>query len=288
MNGHQPAPPDAARSAGVNRVLAARILTATVLGTLFVAGTLWLPPWAVGGLVAIAGFVAALEWAALAGIVGNAGRMLYALLTLAAAASIQFAIGAGGPIDGVLIAAAAWWLLAGVWIIAYELCGHPVVHAAAPLAVAGWLAIVPTLLAIWMLLARAPLALLGLFALVWSADILAFFGGRAFGHRRLAQRVSPGKTWEGLLIALLGTTAIAALVAVYLRPDGWLPLVLLAALTVVLSVIGDLLESLLKRLRGVKDSGALLPGHGGVLDRVDSILAAAPTFTLGLAAMEYL
>ncbi len=280
--------------AGLTGVLAERVLTAVVLGTLFVAGTLWLPLWVVGVMVAVAGFIAAFEWAALAGLGSPQARSLYAVTTLLFAL-VLVALGRAAADDLValgyrlltviLAGAGIWWLVAGIWIIAYERYERPAVRAAVPLAVAGWLAIVPALAAVWQLLTVAPAALLALFALVWSADIFAFFVGRAFGRRRLAPRVSPGKTWEGLLAALIGTTLLAVLVTRYRFPEQWPQLAFLAILTVIASVIGDLLESLLKRLRGVKDSGSLLPGHGGVLDRVDSILAAAPIFTFGLAVL---
>ncbi len=290
MNGRGSAPLAIARRAGLNEVLAERILTAVLLGTLFVAGTLWLPAWVVGGLVAVVGFIAAREWAALVGMRSSAVRSLYAATTVLFALLLStLCRAAPGEANHLLIvvlgAAVAWWLLAGAWVIVYERCEQPAVRAIAPLAAAGWMAIIPALLAVWQLLQSAPLALLALFGLVWSADILAFFAGRAFGRRRLAQHVSPGKTWEGLLVALAGTTAAAALLTFFLTPEQWPWLAVLAILTVIASVVGDLLESLLKRLHGVKDSGTVLPGHGGVLDRVDSILAAAPIFTLGLAAM---
>lgn len=268
-------------------MLAARITTAALLGTLFVGGTLWAPPWLVGTLVAVAGYIGALEWAALAGIASAAARHAYAALTLTIAVLLCFVPAAVDAHSAVFATATLWWVLAAAWIVSFERSERPAVRARLPLAACGWLAMPPALLAIWQLLAAAPYALLALFALVWSADILAFFAGRRWGRRRLAPHVSPGKTWAGLYGGLVGTTGLAALAAGVLRPGAWLPLVLLAFGTCVLAVVGDLLESLLKRLRGVKDSGTLLPGHGGVLDRVDSILAAAPAFTLGLIAMGY-
>jgi phosphatidate cytidylyltransferase len=123
--------------------------------------------------------------------------------------------------------------------------------------------------------------------LVWLADIGAFFAGRRWGRRKLAVHVSPSKSWEGVaggvLAALGGAAAAIVLVG---EPIEEVPLLLaLVVVTVVASVLGDLTESLFKREAGLKDSGALLPGHGGVLDRIDSLLAAAPVFVLGLGWM---
>jgi phosphatidate cytidylyltransferase len=116
------------------------------------------------------------------------------------------------------------------------------------------------------------------------ADSAAYLVGSRLGRRKLAPRLSPGKTWEGLLAALIaaGLSLLLAGVLLGLSPPVALLLMLLGAVTVALSVVGDLFESWLKRRRGRKDSGALLPGHGGVLDRIDSMTAAAPVFALGL------
>ena len=118
--------------------------------------------------------------------------------------------------------------------------------------------------------------------LVWCADIGAYFIGRAFGKRKLAVRVSPGKSWAGLVGGLVTSLAVALGLAGYFKvPTQQLPWVLLgAALVVLFSVVGDLTESMFKRQVGIKDSSQLLPGHGGVLDRIDSLTAAVPVFTL--------
>jgi phosphatidate cytidylyltransferase len=124
--------------------------------------------------------------------------------------------------------------------------------------------------------------ILSLMLLVWGADIGAYFFGRAFGKRKLAPRVSPGKSWAGFFGGLFTSVCIAAGLALYLQvPVSQLFVVLLCAAVVVLfSVVGDLTESMFKRQMGIKDSSQLLPGHGGVLDRIDSLTAAAPVFAL--------
>ena len=126
--------------------------------------------------------------------------------------------------------------------------------------------------------------LLYLLSLVWIADTGAYFSGRKFGKHKLAPTISPGKTWEGLVGGLLAN--LVWIISIYQLSSGWglgLPQFLLISLaTTLISVVGDLFESILKREAGVKDSGKLLPGHGGVLDRVDSVIAAAPVFVAGI------
>ena len=135
---------------------------------------------------------------------------------------------------------------------------------------------------------QGPHWVLYLLVLVWVADSGAFFAGRQFGRTRLAPKVSPGKTWEGVLGGLTACALFAFGYAHYLELQGAVltGFVLVSLVTVLFSVAGDLLESLLKRQRGVKDSGTLIPGHGGILDRIDSLFAAAPVFLLGLRWIE--
>ena len=267
--------------------LIARILTATVLGGGMVYGTLRLPAEVMAAAFALILFGAAVEWAALAGLVTRLARGSYAAVTVAAALGCALALDAEGALLKIVLGVGcAGWCGATVWIIQYQRHEGPRLDNPVVLAVLGWLALIPALAALLSLLARGPALLLALFALVWGADIFAYFGGKRFGKRRLASRVSPGKTWEGLMSALLGTQALALAGAGLLKPMSLGALLALTAVTFVASVVGDLLESLLKRLRGVKDSGNLLPGHGGLLDRIDSLLAAAPVFTLGLILME--
>jgi phosphatidate cytidylyltransferase len=124
--------------------------------------------------------------------------------------------------------------------------------------------------------------------LVWVADSGAYFAGRALGKRKLAPRVSPGKTWAGFWGGLIACAALALCVAWWRPPSALLIWLALAVVVAAYSVVGDLTESLGKRFAGLKDSGTLIPGHGGVLDRFDSLLAAAPVLALGLQLMERL
>jgi phosphatidate cytidylyltransferase len=163
------------------------------------------------------------------------------------------------------------------------------VTSPAALCAIGWLVLIATWLAIVQIQARSPGMLLALMAIVWIADTAAYFSGRRFGRRKLAPSISPGKTWEGVYGALFAVGAYALALLPLAARNGyaqtltvgavvaWVALVLLLA---AMSVTGDLFESLLKRQRGVKDSGHVLPGHGGVLDRIDALTAAMPAAAL--------
>jgi phosphatidate cytidylyltransferase len=157
------------------------------------------------------------------------------------------------------------------------------------LALVGWLVLLATWMALVQMQARSPGLLLAMMAIVWIADTAAYFAGRRFGRRKLAPSISPGKTWEGVYGALLAAGIYAGVLLLFAHDLGytrdlssgaaatWLAMVLLLA---ALSVVGDLFESQLKRQRGIKDSGTLLPGHGGILDRIDALTAAMPAAAL--------
>jgi len=258
-------------------LLRTRVITALVLAPLVIAAIYLLPLPLCAAFFWLIAAAGAWEWAGLAGIGGRAGRGL-CLLVLAALALGSWFVPDLWP--WVLWLGAAFWVLAGVAVLTYPRGGRitvtPLVAVPAGLIVAwsAWLALVVIRThpggASWVL---------WLLLLVWGADIGAYFAGRAFGRRKLAPAVSPGKTWEGLF----GGAAVSLLVTlVLLVPMGafslaWVPLVLVL---VAVSGFGDLFESVMKRARGVKDSGALLPGHGGALDRIDSVVAALPVFAL--------
>lgn len=175
------------------------------------------------------------------------------------------------------------WLFAAWWVKAYPQktdtwFSKPVLFYV------GFVLIVATISGMFYLWSQSPWWLLYAMGLVWCADSGAYFAGRAFGKHKLAPTVSPKKTLEGMFGGLLLCGVVIALVSVYLldlQHDQLLVFVLLSLLASVISVLGDLLESMIKRKAGVKDSGTLLPGHGGLLDRIDSLLATIPIFALG-------
>jgi phosphatidate cytidylyltransferase len=274
-------------------MLKTRILTAAVLipATLAALFLLSAPAWAAVTLVVVV--VAAGEWANLAGY-RRPARLLFVAGTLGIAGALLFAPasgfggGAGWPAVIPLVvcgsATVFWLLLAPLWLTA----GWRVESRLA-LAATGWLVLIATWVALVQIQARSPALLLALMAVVWIADTAAYFTGRAFGRRPLAPAISPGKTWEGVYGALAATALYALGLLVFAPGVGgpWAASPWAAALWVALllalaavSIVGDLFESLLKRQRGLKDSGRILPGHGGVLDRIDALLAAMPAAAL--------
>ena len=156
------------------------------------------------------------------------------------------------------------------------------------MAVVGWLVLLPTGMAMLDLRAASPQPwwLLGVMGLVWMADISAYFAGRKFGKTKLAPSISPGKTWEGVAGAMLGVMVYVAVVLVISGMKMHYTWFVYAAFGVALSVIGDLFESAIKRQAGVKDSGSLLPGHGGLLDRIDALTSTLPLAALALILMK--
>jgi phosphatidate cytidylyltransferase len=275
-------------------MLKTRIATAIVLLAVFLVALFLFPPWGWAAFALVVLTVAAHEWAALAHLAGTA-RTLYALAIPALTAAVLAATGIGvGAVAHplalwVYAASVAFWAFgATVWL--RTLPPHP---SAALVLVLGCLVLIPTGVALVALRNAGPWILLMVMAVVWIADIAAYFAGRAFGRRKLAPRVSPGKTWEGVLGAFAATTAYAIAVRA-LAPIGLTPVLLGGVLFLAFvwlltaaSIVGDLLESALKRQAGLKDSGTVLPGHGGVLDRIDALTSVLPlaalVMTLGVA-----
>jgi phosphatidate cytidylyltransferase len=178
--------------------------------------------------------------------------------------------------------ATAWWFIALAWISLAPTRVHPLGAA-----FAGLVALVPCWLALVHLATQThpgPGWVLFTLVVVWAADTGAFFAGKFFGRVPLAPRVSPKKTWEGVLGGLLLSGLVAALGGYWLGVTGF-PFISLCVAVAALSVVGDLTESMLKRASGLKDSGSLFPGHGGMLDRIDSVTAAAPALVFGLLVL---
>ncbi len=184
-----------------------------------------------------------------------------------------------------MLAGLTWWLVALAWVVRFQQ-GQAADAMNCPLVrlLVGWLILVPAWVAVVVLHstpALGPWMVLYLVFLVATADSAAYFVGRRFGKRRLASNVSPGKTLEGVAGALLATTIFATVAGLAF---GFVPLlgfVVVSLITALASILGDLSESVFKRRAGLKDSGSIVPGHGGILDRIDSYTAAAPIFVLG-------
>jgi phosphatidate cytidylyltransferase len=258
-----------------------RIVTAVVVAVLFLGVLLFLPPLATVIVLTALVLAGAWEWSAFLRASHIRARIAYVVLVALLLPAVWSATAAPKGLRVVLVAAVVWWVLALIWII-FAPRRVTVWSAGA----AGVLALVPAWLALVRLLDLSDGAHWVLFTLllVWSADIGAYFAGHRFGRLRLAPEVSPGKTWEGVLggFALSAIVAVAGSAWFVLPAYTFVPLCLAA---VAFSIVGDLTESLLKRFAGVKDSGTLFPGHGGVMDRIDSVTGAAPVLFFGLTLL---
>lgn len=269
-------------------MLKARIVTAVVLLALLLAALFGLPEslWAILmlGLPLFGGR----EWGALAGY-SRGGAWAYGAISAVAGGGLLAWLGEGGVVRLSLEQSAVAALL-GIsflfWLLAAPLWLARGWHSRRPafLALVGWIVLLPTWLALVGLRAESPWLLLGVMAVVWVADSAAYFAGRRFGKNKLAPAISPGKTWEGVAGAMVGVCLYAAAVATYSGVSlMWVPAAL--ALTA-FSIEGDLFESWMKRQAGLKDSGSIFPGHGGILDRVDALTSSLPLAALSILALQ--
>ncbi|WP_456268159.1 phosphatidate cytidylyltransferase [Kushneria sp. AK178] len=255
------------------RVMTALAIGPTSLVLLFVLGGGWFATF-VGILVA----ASAWEWSNLSGGESLKDRALFTI-TVIALMALGWSSGAALHTWPLWIALAGW-LLCLYWVVSYPEQADQWQSRGVRYAMGLW-ALLPCWVGL-LLLRESPIWLLYVLFLVWGADIAAYFAGRAYGNRKLAPRVSPGKSWAGVYGALGGTVVLALLMALWqgMGVGQTLVLIVISAVVTAASVLGDLNESMLKRYRGIKDSGNLLPGHGGLLDRIDSLTAAIPIFAL--------
>jgi phosphatidate cytidylyltransferase len=266
-------------------MLRTRVITAIVLLAVFLPVTLFAPIGAFGALIAFVLVFAAWEWARLLKL-GSAGPVIYAMVAAVALVASTLLGTEHEPPQSVFEAAVIFWVLAGPFVLlrkptlakgawrAFLLLAGIVVFAAC------WHALVAAR-------TRGVSFVLSLLLVVWLADIGAYFAGKAFGRHKLAPAISPGKTWEGavggwLAVLIVATAAFAlhafepTLYSALLERLGAVRTLVTLTVLVAFSVVGDLFESMLKRQAGVKDSSGLLPGHGGVLDRIDALLPVLP------------
>lgn len=260
-------------------MLKTRALTAAVLLAGFGAALFFLPQSGWIAFCAVLLALAAWEWGGLASL-APLGRLVYSGALVLLFLAIPQLAGAYAPAWVYTAAGLFWVVLAPLWLSRSSRVGG------APLLLAvGVLVLVPAGAALVELRAGHPGLLLAVLGTVWISDSAAYFVGRRFGRRKLAPSISPGKTWEGVAGALIAVALYALAWAALGAPDNrWLGVpqalaAILLALAVV-GIIGDLFESLIKRQAGVKDSGNLLPGHGGVLDRIDAPVAMLPLAVL--------
>jgi phosphatidate cytidylyltransferase len=277
-------------------MLRQRILTAAVLLFGLLGAIFYLPPLYWSGLMALVSAVAAWEWGGLAGLRAR-GRIVFGGLQLLLCGLLLYMgvlgddFGSGGAMPFLLLCVAAlfWCLIVPFWLWRRWRLGQGawgrllLLFLGSVLILAMWAAFL-------VLRALHPGALLMALSIAWVSDIFAYFVGRGFGKRKLAPEISPGKTWAGVYGALAGVLAYWLLIT-FLCGNfiAWgilaVPFVLLLVL---LGILGDLFESLLKRQAGIKDSSHILPGHGGMLDRIDSLMAILPCATLLFVLVPYL
>jgi len=279
-------------------MLKQRVITALVLTLIFLASLFWLPIPLFAVFSAVIVLLAAWEWSNMAGFIRLRGRFAYvfaiAVLLALVAIYLNIITFTRDPFEplimavsaeryrGLLVLGVGWWALALLWVQGYPssalLWSHRPVRA-----LMGALVLIPTWIALTYVRAQPEGAWLVLMivTVVAMADIGGYFVGRRYGRHKLAVNVSPGKTWQGFAGGVAANLCLA--LVLWLGTSFSLTVVLLLVIpTSLVSVLGDLLESMVKRERGIKDSGGLLPGHGGVLDRVDGLTAAAPVFALVL------
>jgi phosphatidate cytidylyltransferase len=256
-----------------------RVTTAAVLIAVLLTVLLWLPPIATVIALSVVVLAGAWEWSAFLRITRSWQRWLYVAVVAVLLPIVWRFTQSQDGLKLILWIAVVWWVVALGWVMF-----APRLVSSSAAAIAGVLALVPAWIALMRLrldFERGAEWVLFALILVQVADIGAFFVGRRFGRHRLAPNVSPGKTWEGVI----GGVVASALVAILGSGHFGIPLlqfVPLCLAVVAFSIVGDLTESLLKRFAGLKDSGRLFPGHGGVMDRIDSVTGAAPVLFFGL------
>jgi phosphatidate cytidylyltransferase len=257
-------------------MLRQRVITAVIMACLVIGAIFWLPQNVTAVVITLVVLAGAWEWGGFLGLKQPLARLGY-VLVIAACIAFVWSQGMSSARAGQLLSAAAiWWFIALLWILTI-----PGMVNRGSAALAGILVLVPAWLALIRLHQQAPFWLLFLLLLVVAADVGAYFAGRQFGRHKLAPKVSPGKTWEGVLGGIAAAAAMAVVGTAWFEVDV-AEFIGVCAIAVIASIIGDLTESMFKRHAGLKDSGTILPGHGGVLDRMDSVTAAAPVFMLGM------
>ena len=275
-------------------VLKQRILTGLVLAPIMIGGIFYLPMMQFMVFIGVITALGAWEWANLSGIQNKLGRVAYtAVISIILYGLWYFDLDQN---SNLLYVAFAWWLSAFVLVRT-----HPKFKAiwsgTVPRLLMGLIILLPMWMGFVQIKSYPNSGYLIIFVMfiVWGADVGAYFAGRTFGKHKLAPNVSPGKTWEGVYGGIATTTLVAFIAGLMLQDTIHMDLtikqwILLFAATFVVtavSVVGDLVESMMKRHRGIKDSSNLLPGHGGVMDRIDSMTAALPVFALALSILGW-
>lgn len=281
-------------------MLKQRVITAIVMLVVLYAGTVWLSPAYFAGFLSLILMPALFEWAGLMGLTRRRDRLAWIMLFTAVLFSLMMLMSLDGSILDARDVAIICFLALLFWLVVfYFLREYPQRqsswNARWKIGAMGLATLIPTWVGLYYLKILSPSGVLVfvLVALVSVVDIGAYFTGRAWGKRKLAPALSPKKSWAGFWggMASCGLLTLGLLTWVHLRYQAlslnlWILLLAAAMLLAVFSVIGDLFESMLKRHRGIKDSGRSLPGHGGILDRIDSLVAATPVYVLALIMLS--
>lgn len=263
-------------------MLKQRILTAVVAAAALLVVLFVLPPLAAEVVMAAFFLAAAWEWSGFLSLPSVAARLLYVAVIGALLVTVGWLLPRETTVEVVLRIGLAWWFAALVWAFFWP------TRIAKPVGwICGALVMVPAYIALVSLYSLQPAVLLFVLVIVWSADIGAYFTGKRFGRVQLAPNISPGKTWEGVIGGLSAVVVVLVVASVYWLEIDIAIVVPFCLAVATISIVGDLTVSMFKRNAGLKDSGKVFPGHGGVLDRIDSVAAAAPLFALGIGWMGF-
>lgn len=265
-----------------------RLITGLILGVSFIAAILLLDPLWLAVVFAILIVIGAFEWAKLSDVKQPAYRVAYsAIFILLMYYGWKFVNNSPSVIP-LMITAACWWLLAFLWVMSYPIGNQKNITNISVKLFSGVLILLPAWVGlVYLHQAHSAQWVLYIMVLIWVADSGAYIAGKIWGKRKLAPKVSPGKSWEGVFGAIAACT-VYAVVGVWwldIKTQSMILFVVLSILIVPVSVLGDLFESMVKRHSGHKDSSNILPGHGGIMDRIDSLTAAVPLFVLGVVGL---
>ncbi len=271
-------------------MLKARILTAVIVLPLFLLALLYLQDIFWATLLLVLTVIGSREWCNLAGF-SVKNTIIFMILTTLIGGELLFLLSEAAAINvhtsamiGIYILSALFW----VGYVPFQLKHPHKVNNTLVLMLIGWLVLIPTALALYQLRVISPVLLLGFMATIWISDTAAYFAGRAYGKHKLAYHISPGKTWEGVAGAMLAVIAYGFVWGFVFASDAYLTMLIpLLIILTIFGIVGDLFESLIKRQAGVKDSGTILPGHGGILDRIDALTAALPIAALAMQVFDF-
>lgn len=264
-----------------------RLITALILIPLIIGDILYFSPESLAAILSIFVLIGAWEWAGLCGWQQRIKRAIYTVF-MGICLILSYLCLQRLPQTSIyiLLVSCCWWLIGLRWVLYYQSGYNKMPQSSFIKSILGIFILIPAWCALFLLHRDyGGDWVVFLLVLIWTADSGAYFVGKRWGRLKLADKISPGKTWEGVIGALVSSSLVAVLYVLLIQSMSFiafLGFMLLCLFTVMASILGDLLESLFKRQVGLKDSGQLLPGHGGILDRIDSLTSAAPVFLVGI------